>query len=53
MQSSNQKPAELQTKPYSPPKLIQYGDIKEVTRAAGNMGNLDGGTGGGMMSSQI
>ncbi len=32
-------------KPYSKPKLTVYGTVRELTRAIGNKGNLDGGTG--------
>lgn len=28
---------------YSAPKLIAYGDVREITQAVGNMGELDGG----------
>jgi hypothetical protein len=33
---------------YQPPKLVVYGDLAEITRSAGSMHMLDGGTMGGM-----
>lgn len=30
---------------YSAPKLISYGDVREITQAVGNMGAADGGGG--------
>ena len=30
-------------KPYSTPKLHQYGNIREITQAVGNTGTADGG----------
>jgi hypothetical protein len=30
--------------PYQPPKLLVYGDLTEMTKAAGSKGNPDGGT---------
>ncbi|HEX6250794.1 MAG TPA: lasso peptide [Gemmatimonadaceae bacterium] len=30
---------------YSTPKLITYGDVREITQAVGNMGTDDGGGG--------
>ncbi len=39
---------ELMKKPYQPPKLVVYGDLAEITRSAGNMHMLDGGTVVGM-----
>ncbi len=32
-------------RPYSRPQLVIYGDIQEITQTAGNMGNIDGGSG--------
>jgi hypothetical protein len=32
-------------KPYEPPKLLVYGDLKEMTRTIGTKGQMDGGTG--------
>lgn len=32
-------------KPYHRPKLITYGNIREITQSVGNAGMLDGGTG--------
>ena len=32
-------------KPFHRPKLITYGNIREITQNVGNAGNLDGGTG--------
>ena len=31
-------------KPFHHPKLVAYGNIREITQAVGNMGNTDGGT---------
>jgi hypothetical protein len=39
---------ELMKKPYQPPKLVVYGDLAEITRSAGSMHMLDGGTMVGM-----
>jgi hypothetical protein len=30
-------------KNYAPPKFLVYGDIRDVTKAVGNMGATDGG----------
>lgn len=30
-------------KPYEPPKLLIYGNLTEMTKAAGNGGRIDGG----------
>jgi hypothetical protein len=30
-------------KPYQPPKLLVYGDLAEMTRAAGTKSKIDGG----------
>lgn len=30
-------------RPYAPPKIVIYGDIRTITQAVGNKGNLDGG----------
>lgn len=30
---------------YSAPKLVTYGDVREITQAVGNMGDADGGAG--------
>jgi hypothetical protein len=30
-------------KPYQPPKLLVYGNLAEMTKAAGNKGKRDGG----------
>jgi hypothetical protein len=30
---------------YSAPRLVTYGDVREITQAVGNMGNEDGGAG--------
>jgi hypothetical protein len=32
-------------KPYETPQLVVYGDIREITNAAGRMGTPDGGHG--------
>ncbi len=34
--------------PYSPPKLVVYGDLTRITQTAGNTGHGDGG--GGLQS---
>jgi hypothetical protein len=34
-----------QKKRYEPPRLERYGDIRQITQTAGNMGNADGGHG--------
>ena len=31
--------------PYAKPKLVHYGNIREITKAVGNKGNADGGSG--------
>ena len=31
-------------KNYAPPKFLVYGDIRDVTKAVGNMGATDGGS---------
>lgn len=31
-------------KPYQPPKLLVYGGLAEMTKAAGNKFHIDGGT---------
>jgi len=37
---------EQSPKPYAPPKLVHYGNIREITRATGGtMGMNDGGSG--------
>lgn len=38
---------------YRPPKLIVYGDIRELTQSVGGMGMLDGGAVGGMKRTSI
>lgn len=40
----NQNP-EKTKKPFHHPKLIIYGNIREITQNVGNAGMLDGGTG--------
>lgn len=30
---------------YSAPRLVAYGDVRDITQAVGNMGNADGGSG--------
>lgn len=43
------RPAETSAKkPYQAPKLVVYGNLIEITQAAGNMGALDGGLVKGM-----
>ncbi len=37
------KPPAARKKPYQAPKLTVYGDLTEMTKATGNMGQLDGG----------
>jgi len=37
------KPPAVPKKPYQAPKLTVYGDLTEMTKATGNMGQLDGG----------
>lgn len=37
---------------YSAPRLVVYGDVREITQNFGNSGTSDGGTDGGMMNSQ-
>lgn len=32
-------------KPFHHPKLVAYGNIREITQAVGNKGNADGGGG--------
>jgi len=40
-------------KPYEKPKLTVYGNVREITRAVANMGNMDGGVLGGHMMSHL
>lgn len=42
-ETMNQK---TEKKTYSTPKLVVYGDVREITQAVGNMGSADGGAGG-------
>jgi hypothetical protein len=43
------RPAEGSAKkPYEAPKLLIYGNLTEMTKAAGSMHNLDGGLMAGM-----
>ncbi len=41
MKQQSNKPAK---KPYESPKLLVYGDLTEMTKALGRVGNPDGGT---------
>jgi hypothetical protein len=44
--STNTNETERSKKPYTEPKLVQYGNIREITRASGGtMGKNDGGGG--------
>ena len=43
--SQKQSNTEKTKKPYHQPKLITYGNIREITKNVGNAGMLDGGTG--------
>ena len=41
----NRSRGAAEKKPYQPPKLVVYGDLTEMTKAAGSMSNhLDGAT---------
>ncbi len=35
--------AQIPKKPYKAPKLLEYGDLTEMTKARGPRGRLDGG----------
>lgn len=37
---------ERRGKPYTAPKLVQYGNIREITRATGGMSGMNDGGGG-------
>ena len=37
--------ADVRKKPYEPPRLDVYGDIRKITQTAGNTGAADGGHG--------
>jgi len=39
MEEANEQPSEK--KKYEAPRLVRHGDLVEVTRSAGNMGNAD------------
>jgi hypothetical protein len=39
--SASQPPHPPKKKPYDPPRLEVYGDIREVTRGSGHSGNRD------------
>jgi hypothetical protein len=39
-------PNAVEKKPFSPPELTVYGNVKNLTLAIGNMGMADGGMGG-------
>jgi len=41
MKLSSEKPIK---KPYQSPKLLVYGDLKDMTKAIGTKGGVDGGT---------
>jgi hypothetical protein len=41
--------AEAPKKPYRKPRLITYGDIREITQAVGTTGNPDGVTKTGLL----
>ena len=43
--SQNEPNAEKTKKPFHRPKLVTYGNIREITQTVGNAGMLDGGTG--------
>jgi hypothetical protein len=42
-QSTQSGEENLIRKPYRSPDVIIYGNIREITKTAGNMGNADGG----------
>jgi hypothetical protein len=42
--SSNEVSNKPSKKPYESPKLLVYGDLKEMTLSRGGRGKLDGGT---------
>ena len=41
MRPENEKPAK---KTFTPPRVVVYGDIRQITRMVGKSGNPDGGT---------
>jgi hypothetical protein len=41
MRPENEKPAK---KTFTPPRVVVYGDIRQITRSVGKNGNADGGT---------
>lgn len=43
--STKESNTEKNKKPFHRPKLITYGNIREITQSVGNAGMLDGGTG--------
>lgn len=48
--SNQQLPGKKQ---YQSPQLVTYGNIREITKAVGPMGNTDNGTQGGQKNSQV
>lgn len=42
----NVQDKESQKKTYATPQLVDYGDIREITKTVGNKGGLDGPAGG-------
>jgi hypothetical protein len=45
--------AKLPKKKYSPPKLTEYGTVREMTNAIGQTGQLDGGSIGSRVKTNI
>ena len=43
--SQKKSDTEKTKKPFHHPKLVTYGNIREITQHVGNAGMLDGGTG--------
>jgi len=43
--SQKKSGTEKTKKPFHHPKLVKYGNIREITQSVGNAGMLDGGTG--------
>ena len=37
--SSRENATNLEKRPYTPPKLTVFGDVEDLTRAAGNLGS--------------
>lgn len=44
MQPPAPPPPDNAKKPYVAPRLVIYGDLTEITRASGDLGQPDGGT---------